>query len=122
MTTWKDIACERLVIPLHAKDSHVLDEMIRYEIEGGNRLLQIRDQLSKLLHFMQSDESTCPSRRAKLHRADCSRAMRGLTHVVQVLRTKVAERYRAEAEGSTGIVREDFQQPATYTDPKTQRT
>jgi len=114
MTTWKDIACKRLSIPRHAKDSHVLDEIIRYEIEGGNRLLQIRDQLSKLLHFMLSNESLCNE--------DCRKAMLGVTHVIQILRTTVAERYKAEADGSTGIVRDDFQRPANYTDSPTQRT
>ncbi len=114
MTTWKDIACERLAIPKHAKDSHVLDEIIRYEIEGGNRLLQIRDQLSKLLYFMQSNGS--------LDGENCWGATSGLTHIIQILRTTVADKYRAEAEGRTDVVREDFQPPANYTDPKTQRT
>jgi len=114
MTTWKDIACKRLAIPKHAKDSHVLDEIIRTEIEGGNRLLQIRDQLSKLLYFMQSNGS--------LESENCWAAMSGLTLIIQTLRTTVAEKYRAEAEGTDDVVREDFQPPANYTDPSTQRT
>jgi len=114
VTTWKDIACERLAIPRHAKDSHVLDEIIRTEIEGGNRLLQIRDQLSKLLYWMQSNGS--------LESENCWAAMSGLTHIIQILRTTVAEKYRAEAEGCTDIVREDFQPPANYKDSQTQGT
>jgi len=114
MTTWKDIACERLVIPRHAKDSHVLDELIRYEIEGGNRLLQIRDQLAKLLHFLCREEV--------ITSVDSANGMIGVIDTIQILRTKVANHYRAEAEGLIDVVREDFQPPANYTDSPTQGT
>jgi len=92
----------------------VLDELIRAEIDGGNRLLQIRDQLSKLLFFLRAKESISDDESAY--------AMQGIVSVIQILRTTVAERYRAEAEGSTDVVREDFQPPANYTDSPTQGT
>jgi len=104
--TWKDIACERFSIPKHSKDSHVLDELIRAEINGGNRLLQIRDQLAKLLHYLKTE--------GNVSEEDGGAAMYGLQRVIQPLRTKVANAYRDEAEGTEGVVREDFQPPADY--------
>ena len=104
--TWKRLACERLAIPTHANDSHVLDELIRAEIQGGNRLLLIRDHLAKLLKYMKSQ--------GNVSEADGGAAMYGLQRVIQPLRTKVANQYRDEAQGNTGVVREDFQPPADY--------
>lgn len=86
----------------------MLDELVGVEIDGGRRLIQIRDQLSKLLFFLRGE--------GLVTFAESSNAMRGVVDVVQILRTRVADQYRAEAEGNLDVVREDFQPPANYTD------
>jgi len=106
MQTWKEIACERLSIPPHATDSHVLDELIRLEINGGSRLLLVREDIAKLMYFLVS--------RGTLTEGDSKRAMLGITHCIQKLRTRVANQYRDEAAGATGAIVEPFQPPAEY--------
>lgn len=113
---WKKLAIERTNLPAATQDVRVLDELIRLEVDRGPELLQLRDQmLACLMSFV---------RRGKMSKHESAQAMRGLELAVQVLRTGVADRYRAMASGGDDEVlsekEDDYQPHADYNDPKRQ--
>lgn len=88
----------------------MLDEVIRAEMPGVARLLNIRDQVSNLLNPMIIDEIVTHDARARL--------MGGFMSVIHPLRVSAARKYRDEAEllNSEGAIRDDYQPRADYQD------
>lgn len=116
--TWKDIACERINFSKATQDVRILDELIRLEIDEGFKFFQLRDEiLACLMSFVAN---------GIISKREVTKSMRGLELAIQILRTEVADKYRAIAEESDGELlvseQDGFQPPAVYQDPKTQRT
>ncbi len=113
MQAWKRLALKRTGQPRHTDDTQVLDALVRLEVDRGEQVLRLRDDLTMCLHALVANGVvTCD---------ESSKAIRGLSLVVQILRTEVADKYRERAEGLQDEVDEldDQRQPESiYRDPK----
>jgi len=115
---WKKLAIKRTNFPEATQDVRVLDELIRLEINEGFKFFRLRDEILECLMSFVAN--------GIMNKREVVKSMRGLELVIQILRTEVADKYRAMADGSDDELlaskQDGFVPPANYTDSKTQRT
>ncbi len=105
---WKEIAIERYCLAPGVNDDDCLDEVARHEVNGGGRLLRMKEQVTNMLYTWVENGSLDYKLRNELTSA-FGKCMRPLRAIAKKRLIKEAETLEA-----TGEVRDDYQPPAEY--------
>lgn len=105
---WKEIAIKRYCLAPGVSDENCLDEVARHEVNGGGRLMRMKEQVTNMLYAWVENGSLDYKLRNELTDAfgKCMRPLRA-----EAKRKLIKE--VAELE-ETGVMRDDYQPPAEY--------
>jgi len=111
---WKEIAIERYCLAPGVNDDDCLDEVARHEVNGGGRLMRMKEQVTNMLFGWVQNGS--------LDYKDRNQLTSAFGRCMRPLRAEAKKRLLAEVEKleTTGEMRDDYQPAADYEDPQVQ--